>query len=539
MKNYLRTNKNPIATMVALVMLSVFFILAYQDQFHSYLRFSDGAKFADSARNMYFGFGYISSFNFFDANLLNSPASSLFGSNAIPPLMAYSILASFYAFGVSDFSVILVSSIYYVSSVVITYLIGKRLFGNIAGTLAAITVMANLNFLDYATSGASEMLFTFLVLLTSYIWMVKKNNFIIYTLPLFLLMYLTRPQAIVFIFGFIIIQISRKFGIIKSLIAGLLLGTCLVALDRLVIYPLSYRYGFMPILERGIQAIKAHGVSESPSDALRGAAYGEVSGLNILKKLFYNLYNFYRSFPSIASPYLGALFAISLFMKEKTHDVKLLKLYALLVFAASLIVAALTIPFYRYIHPALPLVYIFAVGAVCRIIGDQFSDKKKVFALIIIFLVLVFSVGQTIGVLFLDKRFKQNDYNLHLPPGYVLLSREFKNAFPDSGLVLTNLDTWLSWYGETESMWLPLRPDMLLRNDEAYDGFETIFLTNYLAEDKNYRLEEGWRKLLEEPESVSELEIGKHFKYVGRIDINDRQVYENKKYYGVVFVKNK
>lgn len=537
MKNYFKHRISGFATIFALIILAVIFLYAYQDQFHSYLRFSDGAKFADIARNIYYSLGYNTSFNFFDSFLLNTQSGSLFSGSSIPPLMPYSILASFHLFGVNDFSVIFTSSAYFILSVLLSYLIGRRLFGQIPGILGSVAVMANLSFLDYATSGASEALFTFLVLLCSYLYLLKKKGFLLFASPVFLLLYLARPQAIVFIFGFIVVEIHRMLGIRKSLVVGMLLLIALFILDRLIIYPLSYRYGFMPLFERGIQAIRAHGATQSPSDVLRGSSSGDLSNLNILKKLFYNLYNFYRSFPNIASPYLGALFVIGLFIKEKAKDVRQLRLYTLFVFSSSLAVAAITIPFYRYIHPALPLVYIFAVGALYKIISNTSRSSSRASAAILVSLVLLFSVGQSLGVLLLDRRFKQNEFNLHMPPGYVLLSEEYKNKFPTTGLVLTNLDTWLSWYGETKSMWLPLEPNMLPSDTQAAAGIEAVFLTNYLAEDDNYRLSEAWQRLLQSPESISETELGNEFEYVGRVDLESQKVYENKKYFGVIFMK--
>src|SRR3989344_3677375 len=111
---------------------------------HLYLTFSDGAKFADIARNIVHGNGYSSSFNFWGAN----------NAQAIQPGMPLAIAGFFRIFGVSDLNVALTSSLFYLLLVLATYLVGKKLYGNLVGVLSGLAVAFNANFLEYATSGA-------------------------------------------------------------------------------------------------------------------------------------------------------------------------------------------------------------------------------------------------------------------------------------------------------------------------------------------------------------------------------------------------
>ncbi len=131
---------------------------------NSYLVFSDAAKFADIARNIVNGGGYTSNFSFFNSQALGiNQLTSV--SKWIPPAMPLVIAGFFKVFGISDLSVVLTSSLFYVGLVAVTFLLGKKVWGNLVGFLAAASVAFNVNFLEYAASGASETLFSFEIVL--------------------------------------------------------------------------------------------------------------------------------------------------------------------------------------------------------------------------------------------------------------------------------------------------------------------------------------------------------------------------------------
>jgi len=127
----------------------------------------------------------------------------------------------------------------------------------------------------------------------------------------------------------------------------------------------------------------------------------------------------------------------------------------------TLIVTAASIPFFRYLHPVIPLVYIISVGTLVEIIDLGFRNydlriSKKLFVnLTSVFLILVFGVGQTVGVFLLDSRFEKKTHNFGQSPVYVRLAEILKeNTAPDQ-VIVTNLDTWGSWYGERKRSGIP------------------------------------------------------------------------------------
>ena len=539
-------------SVVSLVILSVAFLFMYLQTSHSYLRFSDGAKFADIARNIVQEEGYVRSFTFFGERAITWPKDQYFNADQMPPLMPYSMAAAFRVFGVSDSSVILTSSLFFLASVVASYFVGKHLFGGLVGFLSALSIASNINLLDYATSGASEIALIFSVLVGFYFLLVGgKLGYFLSALSMYLV-YLARPQAIIFIFGFIFYMLIRRFGLSKAIVVSAVLGVLTFAVDRLVIYPLSWSRGFAPLLERGFQSIAAHPLSESPSDVLRGAGVRAGSYQEILSKLFYNLFNFYKRIPDIMSPYLAFSFVLGFFIGSKKSEVQAGKFSVLVIVIATFFAAALTIPFFRYIHPVVPLVYIFAVGGLVEMIGRssktqtlipkqlpkiKFKISKDQFVnLTSIFLILVFVVGLSAMTLFVDWRFNRQVYNLDKPPVYALFGGELKAVTGEDDVILTNLDTWGSWYGERKTIWLPVEPAKLVVADKQ-TTYDAIFLTDYLADDENHYLGEEWKSLLDDPAGATEGLLEGNFEYVETIYAEADEVFENTAFKAVLFLR--
>ena len=141
--------KGRVTVLFFVLILSIVFVLMWFSNNHQFLSFSDGAKFADIARNIKNGQGYGSTFSFFTDSAFQLISEGLFSARWIPPLMPLSILGSFFLFGVGDFAVYFTSGMFFVGLVILVFLIGRKIFSNFVGLLAALTVAANINLLDY------------------------------------------------------------------------------------------------------------------------------------------------------------------------------------------------------------------------------------------------------------------------------------------------------------------------------------------------------------------------------------------------------
>lgn len=536
-------NANPLLLALAVIVTALFFCFSSgRLVYGNYLRFSDGAKFAIVARNLVNGKGYGSDFSFYSTNLATLVKNPLLDARGIPILIPYTLSAFFKVFGTNDLSVILFSGTFYILLVLIVFMIGSKIFGKLVGFLSAIAVATNLNFLDYATSGASEILYSFLAVLSAYLLFIKNKWTDIFFFASLIFLYLSKPQAVVFIlvllFSWLILNFSWRKGLIIffGLIAGLFL------LDKLVLYPLSFKYPVYPIVTRGIQAIFQYSPTVAVSDALRGDVSGAVSYSEVIKKTFYNLYNFYKLFPQIMSPYLFTLFVFGLFIWDRNKSKIVFKVLSVLLLVGSFLLAALTIPFFRYLHPTVPFVYIVASETLVLLLGKIFKKRRFVIISSILF-VSTFMLGQTLGVIFLDSRFERNTHNIGKPPVYVILSQILKENTNSNQIVITNLDTWGSWYGERKTVWFPLEPKQLIDPATGKIPFDAIYLTSYLISDENYYMGTSWRSIFDSPTDSKKWtcdgcgEIAKEFILKGTFKIPTSDDYERQDASAILLVK--
>jgi len=125
-------------------------------------------------------------------------------------------------------------------------------------------------------------------------------------------------------------------------------------------------------------------------------------------------------------------------------------------------------------------------------------------------------------MIFLDSRFKASYVNKGQPPIYVVLSRVLKENTDREDIIVTNLDTWGSWYGERKTIWYPLVPEQLV-GETSIDG---IFLTSYLIDDENYFMGPEWRQAFENPKEIEDKFIANNFEFKKEFMILSEETYE-------------
>ena len=412
-----------------------------------YLYFSDGAKIADVAKSIVLQGNYLTHFIFFGSKVVIQGVPVF--ASWILPAVPLSIAVFFKTFGISDFTVIATSFFYFSLLVIFSFLLGRKLFGNFVGFLTGLVIATNVNFLEYAALGASETLFAFEIVLVAYLFLLRKKWTDISGFFSLVLMYFTRQQAFIYIAGLLLFWLLLKFKTKQAVLyfAGLLvLG---LAADFLILRQVSGKFFLYSISQSGGFAVTQHLPNIASSEALRGGVQS-AGVVPILKKVFYNIYNFYRLLPQVISPYLWVFFIIGLLRWGKDKIENSFRISVIFMVAVTFLVTALTIPLYRYLHPVIPLVYLFAtatlVWIVKEIVNSQWLMDKKVrkeclVAGISSVLIFFFVVGQTLGVIFLDSRFKAKTVNKGKPPVYVALSRILKENTGADDVIITNLDT--------------------------------------------------------------------------------------------------
>jgi 4-amino-4-deoxy-L-arabinose transferase-like glycosyltransferase len=503
-----------------------------------FINFSDAAKFADIARNIISGFGFNSGFSFWSSKIWT------------PPVTPYSMAVFFKIFGISDFSAVATSFFYFILTLIFVYILGKKIFkSKLVGALSTLAVGFNYDLIHYATNGASESPFIFEIVAASYFASLKKKWSNVVCLILLILMYFTRPQAFIYIAGIALYWLLINFKTRKALIYFVGVMTIGFLVDRFVLPPLSGKYFLYSVTGKALAT--SFDQSSVASDMLRGVPdYAGGGIIQTFKNVLYNLYNFYKLLPQIISPYLFAIFVLGLFIPSSPKATgwsgelqRAFKIASVFMVMVTLLVTAASIPFFRYIHPIIPLVYIIAVGTLVELISKFYILNSKFVILVSTFLFLVFGVGQTLGILLLDSRFERNTHNVGKPPVYVELSKILKENTNPNQIVVTNLDTWGSWYGERKTVWFPVEPKQLIDPANGKIPFDAIYLTSYLIDDENYYMGTEWRIIFNNPSDSSKwicdgcVEIAKEFTLKGVYTVPSLDDYEKQDARAILLIR--
>lgn len=484
------------------------------------------------------GLGYGSKFAFWDVSVFKN-IGQLFTQPWIPPVMPLSIAMLFKIFGVSDLTVIVTSFCYFLLTLLFVFLLAKKLVNNnLTAILSTIAVGFNHDLINYATTGASESPFIFEIVAATYFVSLKNKWGNVAVLLFLIAMYLTRPQAFIYIAGIILYYFLLNFNVKKALIYFIGLSALGLLVDKFILTPLAGYFFIYSILGRGGNVLSQ---ASSASDQLRnGDLAFNFSILDLVKKVFYNLYNFYKLLPQIINPYLFVLFVVGLFQKNHRE----FKISSLFMAVTTFLVVAASIPFFRYIHPIIPLVYIIAIGTLVEIISKFQETKCQKFSVLVsCFLVFLFVVGQTLGIIFLDSRFERQTHNVGKPPIYVVLSQVLRDNTNLNQVIITNLDTWGSWYGNRKTIWFPLEPKQLIDPTTGKIPFDAIYLTSYLIDDQNYYMNNDWREILNNPNNSNKWtcdgcsEIAKEFTLKGVYIINSSSDYERQDLRAILLVR--
>ena len=223
--------------------------------------------------------------------------------------------------------------------------------------------------------------------------------------------------------------------------------------------------------------------------------------------------------PDIMPSSIFVLFMLSLFIKEEEKKINYIKYTFLFMFLLTILSTSVSIPFFRYLHPFVPLLLIFAISTLSKIVKIKF----------VYLLVFIYLIANSLGILFLDSRFISNTKNTSKPPVYVLMSQILKDNTSSNDVVVTNLDTWGSWYGERKTVWFPVDPKVIAESD-----FDAIYLTSYKMDDENYYMGDDWRKIFNNSENQTVLS---QYKLEKEFMINAEDTYENEPANAVLLVK--
>lgn len=505
-----------------------------------YISFSDAAKFGQIAKNTLSGKGYLTTHFFFNQNLLFNYIPVALPQARVLPVIPLAIIPFLIFFGTTDLAIIASSGFFFILLAVAVFLLGTVVFGSrLIGFLASLAVIFNPNFLDYATSGASEPLFAFEITLgaTLFYLAAKKNQkLVILAILVMVAAFLTRHQAFIYLIGFWLFFIysrAKNWRIFaKSLAATAIVG---VVLDRLLA-PFTGRsvlYSPFASVSNLFYGSPFYPEGNTLRSRIEPVPWNLATAKILASKTFYNLYNFFKRLPSLGIPYLIGLYILSLLHWEREKVVRYFRLTVALILFVLFLAASLTIPNLRYVHPVLPLLAIFAAEMLIVILASLRLPKKLVPWLATGF-IIIFVAGPTLGEIFVDYRFRRNTLNLGKPPVYVRLAEIIGEASDGDDLIVTNLDAWAAWYQDRATMWYPIKPEQLVPPEGEETKIDLIFLSSYKMDEGDFYMGPEWRQAMNEPEAIEDPFLGENFELLKKIRIEPEEVYENQGHDGVI-----
>lgn len=494
-----------------------------------FLTFSDSAKFAEAAKNLYLHHQFQIHHSFFNPDLISGFTSGAGFKPSFLPFNSYFLAQIFRFAPINDNTVAITGLTFLLGSALLVYLISKKVTShNLPSLFAVLLFLVNKYFVEYALNFTTEITFIFFLLLAIFLLIRRKLILkLLSLLPLLVLFYI-RPQAAVVILA--LFSTAILFYLSKgNFIPKLIKLSLLVALIFLLI-GIRYKFNYAVLL--GGYA----GSLNLPTDNvqglyLRGGARQELSLAQIFSKTFYNLYNYLRDPSRLFPPLLGLPFLLSFFVgHKKNYSKKFITYFSLTSLSLFLLAASATLPNARYIHPVVPIVFIIASASLFSL-----SHSKSIKYPTLTFIVLAFfTILPNLGYFTLDYRFRAQQYNIDKPPVYQLISQDMASVISSNQLTITNLDAWASWYQGLTTIWFPYSPDLLA---DSLDNISYIALTDYNTTDADFALG-PWQTVLDHPDHPEDELISSNFTLVKSFTIPASSNYQNQDYHLFILKNN-
>lgn len=502
------------------------------------LYFVDAGRFALVARSLVDNGEFYTKFNFYT---LESPSADGWVS-LLPPIHITMIALFMKIFGVNDQAVIIESFTFYILTAVFTFLLAKKIFNKEVALFSLLFTIFNPQLIGYAKDGASEPLFIFLLLSGTYFMYLQKRWSYLLSGLIFAIALFTKLQSYILIPFFIvwIFMLTRKIKDVLIFIAPLLLLFILNKAGLLF----SYYYIWLPTYLLLQQSSVYPGDNITRSLSVTNPNELIVANIKeVLSKIFYNLYNFYKvlfnldsALPNFTIPLINIGYLLSnilIFTKENIEKTTF-RVFSLLMLIGLIILSSATSPQIRYIHIMVPFITILAVDLLYQFISFAGSKvnlvKKETFIISIMTGIFILSfVLPFVGKALLDSRFESRIYNVNKPYVGKVLGERLKNITVANSKSVTNLHTWGSWYGDRITMLIPINFENFKLADEKI-AFDYIYLTDYQRNNEDRPLNGGWGILFDHPHLINDQYLLSNFRLIKEGTISANEVYENQQY---------
>lgn len=511
-------------TYLALIFFISFFASLFYWNFYTpqEIAFSDGAHYAVIARQFFQTKNWSDLYSFFGpAVFYNLQTDNTFTASVLP-LTPFTIWISFSLFGVSDFTAILPGILFFAAtSCLIAFYLQRRKGYSIA-FLGALIFSFSTHFLDYATSAATETLFTFLLVIAFILVSSKSIKYRLLSIPVILLTLFARPHAPFYLpafFGVFFLSLNSKHKKLTLIIFAALFVASIPFWSLL-----SARVPYLNLLGQS-QILFANSPLMPANTALRSGAqafaFSLLANIKVLAaKIFYNSYNLVKLIPRFLPPYLIPFFALSFVIKNSQ---KRLLMFVAVGGIINLLAVSASVPSFRYLHPLFPFIIILGIDAFAHVTSKMQLPKLSTISVALLLFILL-----PLSSLILDARFQANTHNVGQPSAAKVLGSKLKDITPPGTVIITNLDVWGSWFGNRTTIWFPLTPTLISdASARAANPVDYIYITNYRADDENMFVGPGWRELLNDPPQIIDPFLKQYYRIKTRLTVEPADNYDN------------
>ncbi|SER27572.1 glycosyltransferase family 39 protein [Natrinema salaciae] len=476
------------------------------------LRTVDSIDYAQIARNIYRGDGFTTKEIYplslaFDDSLVHHPSFKR------APLFPLAVAASFVLFGVNHYAVYAISGFFYVLLVPVVYHFGKALFEKPVGLLAGIIVATSPLSIEYALSGLSEPLFTFLFTIALYLAYRRSNGALVGVA--LGLAYLTRYNVLLLLPGFLVF-VSLHYDDWKRAMTKLAAGFSIVISPWLVRNylltgdPLFSLYRYELLMYTAIYPYDTLYRMFDPVDPV--GFFLTYPGI-MLRKAATNAMALSVDIPTLFRNFLVPALAIGGFLEFYPSKHRNLVLGIVLMIVSQLIALSFFLPHTRLFVPFAPFVVIFASAFVYRKFEQGREYGRPLLAVVLIIVLLApnvvvlssLSAQQPSNVVTDDdaSEYAENE------------DLEFIREHTDEDAVIVSDAPWVvAWYADRPSVWLPAQYEEM-RN--RISGVEYVYVSGYYRyfDEENAFNEDVRTEYLNNPAFEEEYEPVKRFKSGG------------------------
>jgi 4-amino-4-deoxy-L-arabinose transferase-like glycosyltransferase len=466
---------------------------------------SDDREYASIARNIALGRGIVKSFMYpVDFNFFKKlPVPEFFRPPGYPLIVA----GCFKCFGISDFSALLPSYVFYFFQILLFFLFAKKYLQIKPAAVGTVILIFNRETLEMSLIALSEAVYTPIFFLFFFLFIKAKTlrgifvaglllgmsqlvrmNIYPFLIPLFVYLYfypdLPRWRKIAFFLIGVLIPIVPDM--MRSLSET---GSPLFSYGKFMLMSYSEKYPWMNVF-REI-------ANPSLFEFLTGEPY------QFIFKYLTNMVNILERILSVSNLYLLGFFLTEMFYWNDSQEMNRIKrLFLFLFLFQILFISAVNFSTLRFFVPFIPLIAFFAVKGFLRISGHLISTVKKTWQERVFFLVLFsFLVFFAVPTLYaISKPYLSPGLGSKTPQFGTLIQRQeaeklnefLKKELKDNQVVWTDLHEILAWEGDRLCGWLPARIKTIYEIHPKIP-VDAILLTSVRTP---YRMEEEWRYLL-------------------------------------------